>query len=260
MSRTLSVDLNSDMGEGFGTWKKGDDAAILKIVSSANVACGLHAGDPEIMVETFRMAKENGVAIGAHPGFPDLWGFGRRPMPYTPGEIERLVAYQIGAAQALASYAGHEITYVKPHGALGNMAGADRKIGDAVTRAILGVDRSLVSLSIAMGAQDVSAREAGLTVASEIFADRAYTEEGLLVSRSEPGAVIHDAEAAAARAVRMVRNGAIETVSGQRLETPIDSICVHSDTPTAVAIAAGVREGLEAAGIAVKSFIEGARA
>lgn len=249
-----SVDLNSDMGEGFGAYRMGDDAAILKIVTSANVACGLHAGDPEIMVETFRTAKEYGVAIGAHPGFPDLWGFGRRHIPYSPGEIERLVAYQIGAAQALAAYAGHEITFVKPHGALGNLGSADREVAEAVTRAICAVDRGLVSLSIAMGEQERAAREAGLVVKSEIFADRAYTDAGLLVPRSETGAVIHDPEEAAARIVRIIKAGAIETVTGKRLETPIDSICVHSDTPSAVALAGKVRTALEAEGVRVARF------
>lgn len=249
------VDLNSDMGEGFGCYRMGDDAAILKIVTSANVACGLHAGDPEIMVETFRIAKENGVAIGAHPGFPDLWGFGRRNIPYSPGEIERLVAYQIGAAQALAAYARHQITYVKPHGALGNLGSADPEVAAAVTRAICAVDRNLISLSIAMGEQERAAREAGLKVKSEIFADRAYTDTGHLVSRSEPGAVIHDPDEAAARIVRMVEDGAIETVTGKRLETAIDSICVHSDKPSAVAQAARVRGALEERGIRVESFV-----
>jgi UPF0271 protein len=249
-----TVDLNSDMGEGYGAYKSGDDAAILDIVTSANVACGLHAGDPEIMARTFRLAKEKGVAIGAHPGFPDLWGFGRRRIPFTPGEIERLVAYQIGAAQAVAAYVGHEITFVKSHGALGNMAGEIDEIGQAVTNAIKAVDASLVSLSIALGPQERSAREAGLTVASEIFADRAYEANGALVDRSKPGAVIHDAETAAARIVRMVNAGAIETVAGP-LETSIDSICVHSDTPDAVALAAHVRAALEAEGITLKSFV-----
>lgn len=249
-----TVDLNSDMGEGFGAYKSGDDAAILDIVTSANVACGFHAGDPEIMAKTFRLAKEKGVAIGAHPGFPDLWGFGRRRIPFTPGEIERLVAYQIGAAQAVAAYVGHEITFVKSHGALGNMAGEIDEIGQAVTNAIKAVDPSLVSLSIALGPQERSAREAGLKVASEIFADRAYEADGQLVDRSKPGAVIHDAAAAAARIVRMVNAGAIETVAGP-LKTPIDSICVHSDTPDAVALAAQVRAALEAEGITLKSFV-----
>ena len=257
-SSTVSVDLNSDMGEAFGAYKLGDDAAILDIVTSANVACGFHAGDPEVMAETFALAKRKGVAVGAHPGYLDLWGFGRRAIPHTAGEIERLVAYQIGAAQALATYAGHRLTYVKAHGALGNLTQTDADVAAAVTQAVKAVDPSLICLVIALGHQDRLAREAGLTVRSEIFADRAYTEEGFLVSRKLPGAVIHDGAAAAARVVRMVQAGAIETLSGALLQTPVDSICVHSDTPAAVEIAAQVRGALERNGVAVRSFVPAA--
>jgi UPF0271 protein len=254
MTANIVVDLNSDMGEGFGDYRLGDDATMLDIVSSANVACGFHAGDPEIMAKTFALAREKGVAVGAHPGYLDLWGFGRRNIPHSLGEIERLVAYQIGAAQALATYAGHRLTYVKAHGALGNLTQTDADVAGAVTRAIKAVDPGLACLVIALGHQDRIAREAGLTVKSEIFADRAYTEEGFLVSRKLPGAVIHDPEKAAARVLQMVKSGAIKTQSGTALETPIDSICVHSDTPAAVAIAALVRRKLEANGVAVKAF------
>ncbi|MEI8720056.1 MULTISPECIES: LamB/YcsF family protein [Mesorhizobium] len=250
----LQVDINSDMGEGFGAYRLGDDAAILDIVSSANVACGFHAGDPEIMAATFSMARDKGVAVGAHPSFADLWGFGRRVIPHSMDEIERLVAYQIGAAQALSAYAGHPIRYVKAHGALGNLTQTDRGVAEAVTRAVKAVDPGLICLAIALGFQDRIARDAGLAVRSEIFADRAYTEEGFLVSRKLEGAVIHDAEKAAERVVRMVKQGAIETLSGQLLQTPIDSICVHSDTPAAVAIAAHVRRRLEANGVRVRAF------
>ena len=251
----LGVDLNSDMAEGFGAYKMGDDAAMLSIVSSANIACGLHGGDPEIMAATFALAKERGVAVGAHPGFPDLWGFGRRTIPFSAGEIERLVAYQIGAAQALSAYAGHPITHVKAHGALGNLTQQDETVARAVNKAIKAVDPKLICLTIALGHQERQARDMGLSVRSEIFADRAYTDEGHLVHRSIAGAVIHDAAEAAARTVRMVRDGVIETITGKRIETPIESICVHSDTPSAVAIARTVRDGLEAAGIVVRNFI-----
>lgn len=253
-AKGLQVDINSDMGEGFGAYRLGDDAAILDIVTSANVACGFHAGDPEIMAATFSMAREKGVAVGAHPSFADLWGFGRRIIPHSVGEIERLVAYQIGAAQALSTYAGHPVRYVKAHGALGNLTQTDRSVAEAVTRAVKAVDPSLICLAIALGFQDRIAREEGLTVKSEIFADRAYTEEGFLVSRKLEGAVIHDAERAAERVVRMVKQGAIETISGQMLQTPIDSICVHSDTPAAVLIAARVRARLEENSIGVRAF------
>lgn len=252
----LQVDINSDMGEGFGAYRLGDDAAILDIVTSANVACGFHGGDPEIMAATFAMAREKGVAVGAHPSFADLWGFGRRVIPHSAGEIERLVAYQIGAAQALSAYAGHPIRYVKAHGALGNLTQTDRSVAEAVTRAVKAVDPGLVCLVIALGHQERIAREAGLSVKSEIFADRAYTEEGFLVSRKLEGAVIHDAEKAAERVVRMVWQGAIETVSGKLIKTPIDSICVHSDTPEAVAIAAHVRSRLQEDGVTIRAFTE----
>jgi 5-oxoprolinase (ATP-hydrolysing) subunit A len=249
-----TVDLNSDMGETFGAFRMGDDAAMLDVVTSANIACGFHGGDAEVMANTFRLAKERGVSVGAHPGYMDLWGFGRRVIPHTAGEIERLVAYQIGAAQAMAVYSGHRITYVKAHGALGNLTQSDAEVAGAVTRGIHAVDRTLGVLAIALGHQDRIAREMGMSVYAEIFADRAYTDEGFLVSRKLPGALIHDAEAAAARAVRMVREGAIETVTGRRIAVPVDSICVHSDTPEAVVIAGKVRAALEAAGIAVRPF------
>ncbi|MDO9416392.1 LamB/YcsF family protein [Pararhizobium sp.] len=254
-NKALSVDLNSDMGEGFGAYRMGDDDAILKIVTSANIACGFHGGDPEIMASTFALAKKRGVAVGAHPGFPDLWGFGRRNIPFSVGEIERLVAYQIGAAQALSAYAGHPITYVKAHGALGNLTQQDADVAGAVNRAIKAVDPALKCLVIALGHQQRQAGDLGLTTVSEIFADRAYTDEGHLVHRSLPGAVIHDPAETAARVIRMVRAGAIETVTGRSLETSVDSICVHSDTPSAVAIARAVRDGLEADGITVQSFV-----
>ena len=256
MSKIAShaVDLNSDLGEAFGSYRMGDDEAILHVITSANVACGFHGGDPEVMAATFVRAKELGIAVGAHPGFPDLWGFGRRDIPFTLGEIERLVAYQIGAAMALSAYAGHPISFVKAHGALGNQAQASAEVAGAINRAIKAVDPSLTCLAIALGEQDRLAREAGLRVKSEIFADRAYTDDGLLVSRRLPGAVLHDVDEAARRAVRMVRSGEIETMSGKCLPAAIDSICVHSDTPTAVALAAAVRKGLEADGVLLRAF------
>ena len=252
----LAVDLNSDMGEGFGRYTCGDDAALLGIVSSANVACGFHAGDPEIMAATFKLARDKGVAIGAHPGFNDLWGFGRRRLPHSAGEIERLVAYQIGAAQALATYAGHRLSYVKAHGALGNMSETEPEVAGAIVRAIKAVDPKLACLSIALSEQIKAAREHGLETYAEIFADRAYTEDGHLVSRSKPGAVIHDADEAAERTLAMVRERAIVTVSGTRLATPVDSICVHGDSPHAVEVARRVRRRLEEAGVTVQSFLK----
>jgi UPF0271 protein len=249
-----TVDLNSDLGEGFGTYHCGDDEAMLAIVTSANVACGFHAGDPEVMARTFTIARERGVAVGAHPGFPDLWGFGRRRLPFTNGEIERLVAYQIGAAAALAAYAGHRITYVKTHGALGNIACEERDVADAIARAIRAVDPGLALLAIALTEMAAAGEAAGLEIHQEIYADRGYTETGQLISRSKPGAMIEDSEEAAARVLAMVQAGSVITASGKHLPTPIRSICVHGDSEHAVATASLVRARLEQARITLKPF------
>jgi UPF0271 protein len=249
-----SVDLNCDCGESFGAYRMGDDEAMLDIVTSANVACGFHAGDPDIMAETFRIAKLKGVAVGAHPSFPDLQGFGRRRMSYSNAEIERLVAYQIGAAQALAAYCGHRLTHVKAHGALSNMAMEDEAIARSIARATKAVDPNLVFLAIAGTELERAGEKENLAVAREIFADRAYTDAGLLVSRSLDGAVIHDAEQAAARVLDMVSENAVIAMSGKRIPVVIDSICVHGDTPDAVRMAKAVRERLEAAGFQLKPF------
>jgi len=249
-----SVDLNSDIAEGFGAYTCGDDDAMLDIVTSANVACGFHAGDPEIMARTFVNAKARGVACGAHPGFPDLWGFGRRHIPFSAGEIERLVAYQIGAAQALATYSGAEITYVKCHGALGNLCEVDRPAAESVGRAIKAVDSSLVWLTIAAGEQVRAAETTGLRNVSEIFADRGYSEAGHLIPRGKPGAMVLDPDEAAARVVAMVKAGAIITATGKHIPTAIGSICVHGDSVHAVESARRVRAELEGADISVRAF------
>jgi 5-oxoprolinase (ATP-hydrolysing) subunit A len=249
-----SVDLNCDCGEGFGAYRIGDDAAMLELVTSVNVACGFHAGDPEIMAQTFAAAKARGIAIGAHPGFPDLSGFGRRRLPFTAGEIERLVAYQIGAAQALCLYAGARLAYVKVHGALSNIAVEDEAIARAIARAVKVTGRDLWLLAPAGTKLETAGLEQGLAVAREIYADRAYTDTGCLVERSCPGAVLHDAEGAAARVLSMVSEGAIITSSGKRFGVGIDSICVHGDSPSAVAMAKAVRARLEDAGIALAPF------
>lgn len=248
------VDLNCDCGEGFGAYAMGDDAAMLAIVTSANVACGFHAGDPDIMARTFALARDLGVAVGAHPGFPDLAGFGRRRLPYTAAEIERFVAYQIGAAQALAAYAGHRLTHVKAHGALSNIAMDEPAVAGAIARATKAVDPSLRFLAVAGTALEREGEAAGLCVAREIYADRGYTDAGLLAPRGMPGAVLHDAAEAALRVVTMVTEGAVVALSGRRIPVGIDSICVHGDTPGAVAMAQTVRAALERSGIALQSF------
>ncbi|MGE4243805.1 LamB/YcsF family protein [Ramlibacter sp.] len=251
---TASVDLNCDMGESYGAWRMGDDETMLDFVSSANVACGFHAGDPHVMARTFKAAAERGVAVGAHPGYPDLQGFGRRTLDCTPAEIEHFVAYQIGAAQAVSKYAGNPIRFVKPHGALANVSQVDAAVAGAIVRAIAAVDPGLVLLTFADGEARRIAQEMGIRVCAEIFADRAYTERGELVSRKLPGSVLHDPAQVADRVLRMVQAGAVETQSGKMLPCPIESICVHGDSPGAVAMAKAVREKLEGAGVAVRPF------
>jgi UPF0271 protein len=250
-----TIDLNADLGEGFGVWRMGDDDALLDIVTTANVACGFHAGDPEIMARVFARAKEKGVAVGAHVSFPDLAGFGRRPMPLTAGEIERVVAYQLGAAQALALYAGARVTHVKAHGALANLAEREADVAQAIAKAVRAVDPSLTLLAIALSEQTRAAERAGLRVAHEIFADRVYTDEGRLAPRAQKGAVIEDGEAASARALEMLEDGALVTLGGKRLKTPIDSICVHGDTAAAVDMASGLKARLGDAGYSLRSFL-----
>jgi UPF0271 protein len=250
----IRVDMNSDLGEGYGAYRCGDDEAMLDIITSANVACGLHAGDPEIMARTFEAARERGIVVGAHPGFPDLWGFGRRLIPFSAREIERLVAYQIGAAAALSAYAGHSITYVKAHGALANLAAKERPAADAIARAVRAVDARLSLLAIALTEQVPAGEAAGLHVFHEIFADRGYDETGQLIARGTPGALIDSVEDAASRAVAMVAEGAIITSAGTRLTAPIHSICVHGDGAHAVATARRMRECLSEAGIKLKPF------
>ena len=250
------INLNADMGEGFGAYDIGDDEALLPIIRSANVACGFHAGDPTVMHRLVTRAREEGVSIGAHPGFDDLWGFGRRRIDMKPRDLEYAVAYQIGALQAMAAYAGTRVTHVKPHGALNNMAAEDRALADAIGRAIKVVDASLIYVALA-GSQMHKAGEAlGLTVACEGFADRLYEDDGNLTSRKIEGSVIRDPAVARERVVQMVREQAITSRNGKRVPLRLDSICVHGDEPTAVAVARAVREGLEAAGIAVVPLTE----
>lgn len=249
-----TIDLNADLGEGFGAWRMGDDDAMFGLVSSASIACGFHAGDPNIMARCFAAAKTRGVAVGAHVAFPDLAGFGRRALPLSPLEIERVVAYQLGAAQALARYVGHQVTFVKAHGALANLAERDVEIADAIARAVAGVDASLTLLAIARSEQVGAGLRAGLRVAAEIFADRAYTREGRLAPRSEAGAVIDDIPTVVARVTKMLEARALLTQDGALAPTPIQSICVHGDTPQAVAMARALRTALEGAGWRLAAF------
>lgn len=249
-----TIDLNADLGEGFGAWRMGDDDAMLDTVTSANVACGFHAGDPDIMAAAFSRAAAKKVSVGAHVAFPDLAGFGRRPVAMSPGEIERAVAYQIGAAQALAAYAGHRVSHVKAHGALANIAEKDADVAGAIAKAIRAVDPSLTLLAIACSQQGPAGEREGLQVAHEIFADRAYVDDGRLQPRGEPGAVITDTATAVSRVRGMLKEGALVTISGKRLPTPIDSVCVHGDTAEAVAMARALRAALVADGYELRAF------
>jgi UPF0271 protein len=252
---SMKVDLNCDMGEGFGPWPMGDDEAMLDIVSSANIACGFHAGDPSIMFRTAEIAKRKGVAIGAHPGFNDLHGFGRRMIRGdSPAEIERMIAYQIGAMQAVASLAGHKVTYVKVHGALNNMANEDEDLALAIARAIKGVDASLMNVCMPGLLMEKASHAVGIPVVREIFADRTYEDNGTLTSRKKPGSVLHDADFAAERILRAVQDKAVTTVSGKRIPVEIDTICVHGDEPSAVVMARTVRAKLEANGVTIAPF------
>ncbi|WP_430245502.1 LamB/YcsF family protein [Neorhizobium sp. DAR64861/K0K2] len=250
----LTIDINSDLGESFGAWKMGDDSAMLDVVSSANVACGFHAGDPAGILKTVKAAAERGVAIGAHVGYRDLAGFGRRNMDPSSEELIGDVIYQIGALQGLAKAAGTRVTYVKPHGALYNTIAIDARQAADVIAAIRAIDPSLVLMALAGSQLVEQARTAGLTVVAEAFADRAYTPEGNLVSRREKGSVLHDPELVAQRMLRMVRDGVIEAIDGTMTKIEAQSICVHGDSPGAVAIAQRLRALLEESGHAVQPF------
>ncbi|MDX1785238.1 LamB/YcsF family protein [Roseovarius sp. ZX-A-9] len=251
---TRSVDLNADMGEGYGAWDIGDDAALLKIVTSANIACGMHAGDWNVMARTMAAAVQNGVGIGAHPGFPDLHGFGRNRMNLPLPSLQNLVRYQVGAAQAMARAAGGAVRHLKLHGALANMTSEDEAMARACYEAALSVAPDIIIMVLAGTAQQRAATDLGCGMACEIFADRAYNDDATLVDRSLPGAVIHDPDVAGPRIAEMVREGAIITASGKRIETRIDTICLHGDTPTAVKIAGEVRRALEGNGVTLAQF------
>lgn len=251
----MRIDLNSDLGEGTGSWQVGDDNAMLDIASSVNVACGFHAGDPDIMRKTAALAKERGVAIGAHPSYRDLAGFGRRPMPNVSAhEIENIVAYQIGALQGVAAQVGHRVTHVKPHGALSNVACQNDMTAEAIAAAIKAVDPALLFVVLPHTAMARAAEKFGLTAINEIYADRVYENDAQLVSRSKSGAVLHDPDAVAERVLGMIRDQSIVSMDGKRIPTQIDTICVHSDTPSAVAIAKTLRQALERDGITVAPF------
>jgi 5-oxoprolinase (ATP-hydrolysing) subunit A len=249
----MRVDLNSDVGESFGAYTIGQDPILLPHLTSANVACGFHAGDPGVMRATIALAKQHGVAVGAHPGFPDLAGFGRRDLHATPREVEDFVMYQIGALAAIAASQGVRLQHVKPHGALFNMAVRDAELADAIARATAAVDSSLILFGLPASELIAAGRRAGLQTACEVFADRAYHSDGTLVSRRVTGAVIHDADVVEARVVRMASDRSVVAIDGSVVKFEIDTICVHGDTRGAAELAARIRRALDASGVQVKA-------
>ncbi len=250
------IDLNSDLGESFGNYKIGMDECVIKHVSSINAACGFHASDPQVMKKTVALAKANGVRVGAHPGFPDLVGFGRRNMDVSPDEAKAMVLYQIGALSAFCKVQGVELQHVKPHGAFYNMAAKDKVLADAICEAIAEFDNNLIVMGLAGSQMIIAAKEKGLKVACEMFADRAYEEDGSLVNRRKEGAMIHDEDVAIARMVRAVKEGKIEAITGRDIEVEAHSICVHGDGEKAVKFTEKIREALEAEGVKVCSLSE----
>jgi UPF0271 protein len=248
MAGTIKLDLNCDLGESFGRYQLGEDAAMMPWITSANVACGFHAGDPQVMARTVALAARHDVAVGAHPGYPDLQGFGRRAMGLTPGEIEGILLYQLGALAAFARANEVPLVHVKPHGALYNLAAWDRPAADAIASAVSAFDRNLVLVGLAGSAMIAAGREAGLRVAGEGFPDRAYLPDGQLMPRQMSGAVITDPDTVAENALRLAREGI--DVSGRKV--PVDTLCLHGDNPAAVRNAQAAREILENAGIELR--------
>ena len=250
----MHIDLNSDLGESYGAWRMGDDAAMLDVVSSANVACGFHAGDPAGILATVRAAAERGVVVGAHVAYPDLAGFGRRDMDIASADLRAAVISQIGALQGIAAAAGTRVRYVKPHGALYNFIAHDERQAQDVIAAVRAVDPSLVLVVLAGSPLTDWARAAGLATVAEAFADRGYQPDGSLVPRSQPGAVLHDPDAVAERMLQLVRTRTVQAADGSAVRIQADSICVHGDSPGAVAMAQRLRERLQAADISIRAF------
>lgn len=249
------VDINSDLGESWGAYSIGDDSSMLDIVTSANLACGFHGGDPDVMAQTVALAKTGGVAIGAHPGFFDLFGFGRRKIiGDSPATLRNQIIYQVAALSGIARAGDHQVTHVKTHGSLGNMAAVDDTMAEAVVAALTAVDRDLILVVMPGNALDRAARAAGVRGVNEIYADRTYDDDGNLTPRNQSGAVIHDVAEAEARTLRMLEDGAIRSTSGKRIPVRIDTICVHGDNPEAVAMARGLRKAITSAGVRVVPF------
>ncbi len=249
-----SVDLNCDLGESFGSWKKGLDEEIIPIITSANIACGFHASDPDVMAQTVIAAKKAGIALGAHPGYPDIQGFGRRPMTLSTVEVKHAVMYQIGALMAFASSESLKLQHVKPHGALYNTAGKDPLLAKAIVEGIKSVNSDLILLGLSGSCMLTAAKECGLKSVCEVFADRAYEEDGSLVSRSKSGAVITDEEEAVSRVLRMIEEQKVRTITGKDISIKADSICVHGDNSKALIFVKKIRNALEKENIQIKAF------
>lgn len=247
-----SVDLNCDLGESFGRYTLGLDAEVIPLVSSCNIACGMHAGDPAVMQKTVVLAADAGVAIGAHPGYPDLQGFGRRDMNLSPEEAYAYTVYQIGALAGFCAAQGTRLNHVKPHGQLYNRAAIDARLAEAIAQAVFDTDPNLVLVGLGGGELIAAGRAVGLAVAQEFFTDRNYTDEGVLVSRSLPNALITDEEFAVNRVVRAVKEGTIESASGKTIEIQADTICVHGDNVHALEFVQRIRSALDAEGIAIE--------
>jgi UPF0271 protein len=247
----ISIDLNSDLGESFGPWKMGDDENLMPSITSANVACGFHAGDPTVMRRTIVLAKRHGVAVGAHPGFADLPGFGRREMHLTAGEVEDLVLYQLAAIAGVAAAEGVRLQHVKAHGALYNMAARDEPLARGIARAVAAFNPDLILFGLPHSSLLHEGRRAGLRVAAEIFADRTYEADGSLTSRRIAGSVIHDPAEVVQRAVKMITTGQVQATNGATIPIQADTLCLHGDTPGAADLARQIRVGLEAAGVHV---------
>ena len=252
------IDLNADLGESFGPWVMGADAQMMKIVTSANIACGGHAGDPATMHETLTLAKDNGVTIGAHPGYYDKEGFGRRRIPLSASEVSQLIAAQIGTLRGVAALVGAEVTYVKPHGMLNNFACVDQETATAIATSVKAAHPDLAMLAISGTLLEIASKDAGLVTYSEVFADRGYTDDGTLVPRAQPGAMIEDPDFAAERLVSFSETGLMPTVTGNAIPLEAHSICVHGDSDHAVAMAAQVKAALTAKGIEVGAFMQSA--
>jgi 5-oxoprolinase (ATP-hydrolysing) subunit A len=252
----VAVDLNCDMGESTASQKIGDDARIMPLISSANIACGFHGGDPEVIAATIELAKKNQVAIGAHPSFPDRENFGRKEMELDPAAIRNLIIYQVSAIKGMAASMNAVLTHVKPHGALYNMAARRQDYAEAIANAVMTIDPKLVLFGLAGSKMLSVAAEIGLTTCAEVFADRSYQDDGSLTPRTQPGAIIKDVQQAVQQVVGMVKEGRVRSMNGRWIELKADTVCIHGDTPGAAEYAKAIRHGLEEAGIIIKSYIK----